>query len=420
MYSKITTIEVRNFMCFKHEIASFDDKNILNFKGFNGQGKSAFLKAAAVCLMNVYPTTQASFISYGEDYFRIVVSFDDGVRILRDKYITGQSLYEMYRNGELVYSTKVGNKLSKVSDVPDIIKDYLALVEVGNLGTGYLNFQTRKEPSWLTETTGSENYTSLNVILKSGEISRASAMINSDKNELNSAIAELEQDKQSVEMELITARQYSPELLTSLKSKEVEIRELTSRVSDLNELWDLSEEINSLSLAPKVEEVEPTRYSDILGISSLLLEVESIPEIPELLKIENQKLIEISQIADISNKLDDYVVPPMVEGVSLDSMRDVDGLLDLVRGIKSLPRVVGTEIEPMSSKQLTDLKSLITEVIETKKARDEYMSVRQDIIETGTQLSEIVKEASKHGMRYIKCNNCGAYMRVNVGGGQNA
>ena len=42
-----------------------------------------------------------------------------------------------------------------------------------------------------------------------------------------------------------------------------------------------------------------------------------------------------------------------------------------------------------------------------------------EIIEVEGQLKEIVEDASKHGMRFIRCNNCGSYMRVSVGGGQN-
>lgn len=415
MYSKITTIEVRNFMCFKHEIASFDEQNILNFKGFNGQGKSAILKAIAVCLMNVYPSDQASFISWGEDYFRIVISFDDGVRILRDKYINGQSLYEMYRNGELIFSTKVGNKLSKVSAVPDTIKNYVGLIEVGNIGTGYLNFQTRREPSWLTETTGSENYTSLNVILKSGEISRASNLINTDRNQLNSELTEIERDKQAVEMNLLTANQYTEKLLNSLKERDREAKALMSRVSSLKELWELSNQIKSLVVSPKVDDVGYERYSDILSISSTLLEIESIPNIPELEKLESERLKLLVEAERSAIAIESIQVQPNVERVSsVTRAEDLSAILNLTKDIQSIPRTVGAEIELLDAVKLKELLELIKSAVDTRKSRKEYSDVIKEMSETSTELTNIVKEASKQGMKFIKCKNCGTYMRVNV------
>lgn len=418
-FSKITTVEVRNFMCFSHEIASYDETNILNFKGFNGMGKSAILKAVAVCLMNVYSHKQADFIKYGEDYFRVIISFDDGVKILRDKYINGQSLYEMYRDGELVYSTKVGNKLTRVTDVPDVIKNYLALIEIGNSGTGYLNFQTRKEPLWLTETTGSENYTSLNEILKSGEISRASALINSDKNELNSAITEIERDKQAVESNLMTARAFTPALLSALEEQEQKVKELSRRVSDFNEIVSIINELIGIRVAPEIELVSGTRYQSILSISSLLLEIESIEEIPNIETLEIEKLSKSEKLLSLCKKLEELKSIPKVNGVSLDRATTISEILNLSKQVESLPRTVGVELSTMNEGRYSAILQIAKEALDVKKVRQEYKQSIQEIGEVGGQLQQIVEDASKHGMKFIRCNNCGSYMRVSVGGGQN-
>ena len=416
LYSKVTTIEVINFMRFNHEVASFDKRNILNIKGTNGMGKSAFLKAVGVCLMNVYPQSQVNFIQYGKDYYRIVVSFDDGVSILRDKYINGQSLYEMYKDGELVFSTKVGNKLTRVSDVPDIIKNYLGLIEIGNLGTGYLNFQTRKEPLWLAETSGSENYTSLNEVLKSGEISRASALINSDKNELNSSITELEQDKQAVEMNLLTAKQYTPELLNELRNRDNIARKLMDKVSDLNELEELAKEIESLVLTPEVENIATEKYSEILSISSLLLEIGTIPDLPELSKLDIEKMHTIEDLGKVSREIDSLIVSPIVPLVEDSKAQVLSELLGICQDIQRLPDIVDYDITLMDSERLKDLQGIIQSAIDAKEARKKDSDVKEKLITTSSELSSVVKEASKHGMKFIKCNNCGSYMRVKVGG----
>lgn len=403
-------------MCFRHDIAYFDDRNILNFKGFNGIGKSAFLKATAVCLMNVYAHKQVDFIRYNEDYFRIIVTFEDGVKILRDKYINGQSLYEMYRQNELVFSTKVGNKLTRVADVPQVIKDYLALIENGNSGTGYLNFQTRKEPLWLTETTGSDNYQSLNIILKSGEISRASALINSDKNELNSAITELENDVQQAELQLASSEEYTPELLNALENRDRNAKELSSRVNAFNEISDLVEQLQSIQPMPEVSQVDGERYRRILYIISLLLEIEKLEEIPMLDKIEIQKGFQISNIRRLSEELDNVKTSPYIEALDQGRLHDIVNIGVTLSELSEIKSTVGSNIGKVELNQLENLKRIAKCAGELHTLNKEYSSTVKDISSTAEQLEVLIGEASKQGMKFIKCNNCGSYMRVNVGG----
>ena len=94
-YSKLKSIELQNFMGFIKAKATFDESGSLNLKGYNSSGKSAFLTACAVAMMNAFPNKQAKYIHHGMEYFRIVLCFNDGVVIVRDKYKNGQSLYEM-------------------------------------------------------------------------------------------------------------------------------------------------------------------------------------------------------------------------------------------------------------------------------------------------------------------------------------
>ena len=126
-YAKIKSIEVFNFMVYKHAKVYYDDSNIINMKGYNNSGKSTMLKALAICFTDMYKRIQTKFIRHGEKYFRIIVEFEDGVSILRDKYITGQSLYEVYKNDECIYTTKAGGKLTKLDGVPQPIQEYLGL-----------------------------------------------------------------------------------------------------------------------------------------------------------------------------------------------------------------------------------------------------------------------------------------------------
>ena len=122
VYPKLLCWEVWNFMSVEHGKAEFDERNIVNFKGYNDSGKSAMLRALDVLMSNIKPTKQVEYIQDGKDYFRIIAYFDNGVTILRDKYINGQSLYEMYKDNQAIYSTKNGKNLTRVSEVPQSIK----------------------------------------------------------------------------------------------------------------------------------------------------------------------------------------------------------------------------------------------------------------------------------------------------------
>lgn len=70
--------------------------------------------AVAVVFNNFKASKQANWIKDECKYFRIEVNFDDGVKIVRYKYLTGQSLYEMFKDGYLVYSSKVNNQLTRL------------------------------------------------------------------------------------------------------------------------------------------------------------------------------------------------------------------------------------------------------------------------------------------------------------------
>ena len=180
-YARLSGWQVENFMSLEKASVEFDDRNIINIKGYNDSGKSAMLVALKVLLCNTNPTKQVGFIQDGKEYFRIVANFTDGVQILRDKYINGQSLYEMYKDGTLIYTSKNKGTLTKISEVPQPIQDYLGLITYDGV---CLNSRSCFEPQIGVQTTGSENYKMFNTVLKSEEIARATELINTDKNKL--------------------------------------------------------------------------------------------------------------------------------------------------------------------------------------------------------------------------------------------
>lgn len=379
-YSKITSVEVFNFMSFKHAKAYFDDKGILNFKGYNNSGKSAFLEACAVCLMNKYQRLQSKFIHFGEEYFRILVSFDDGVVILRDKYYNGQSLYEMYKDEKLIFTTKQGKQFGKVDDVPKPIKDYLGLIEFEE---GYLNFQTRKEPLFLVETKGSENYYNLHEALKAEEIARANALLNSDKNELNSSIVEIEQELTNSRFMLEEYGSLQEDLVVRLSEKEMYVQNLLSKQSSVEQIRSLLKSVLEIKSIPDIGIIDFRRMKSVLAIKNTSSEIGNGAKYPDMEKIPLRQLSAITGINDTMQQLSglDFSLEPIdLAKVDISSYKTLGSLYSL---IKQLKEVEGT---------LKELQSRETSLDREKVG--------------------MLAEAKEQGIRFIECENCGSLVEV--------
>lgn len=378
MYSKIVSIEVYNFMVYSHAKIYFDERNILNLKGYNSSGKSTMLKALAVCLTNMYARNQAKFIRHGEKYFRIDVCFDDGVMIRRDKYIEGQSLYEIYKDDECIFTTKEGGRLTKIDGVPKPIQDYLGLC---NVSTGCLNYQVRQDALWLIETTGSENYNSLNEILKTEEISKANALINSDKNKLGSDITKLEGALQETQYALIDAQKYSDDLLQRLENKEQLLSEFKDRYIRTNTLKDNITECSGIRLIPEVGRIDSKKYETVLDIENNLKSISEFKQIPSVGTVKTKQFEKIAELASTFKAIFEFEkIAPEVSVLNYEK-------------VVKLANIVST------------MSGLVENLKESKLLNDELNTVHKS-------LETIVNRAKEKGIRFVKCDNCGTYMEV--------
>ena len=378
-YSPIKSVEVFNFMVYSHAVMSFDEENIINLKGYNSCGKSTMLKAIAVCLMNMYPNAQAKFIRHGEQYFRVVVRFENGIAILKDKYINGKSLYEVYQDEECIYSTKEGSRLTRVDGIPQQIADFLGLCETSS---GWLNYQVRQDPLWLIETRGSENYRSLNEILKAEELARASELLNSDKNKVNSDVASIEASLQETKLSLIDIENYTDDLLSLLEEREISCKRMVSRYKDISALEGIIEEMSTIVDVPEVVGIDYSNLVDVNSISSTIDLIDSIVVPPEIIKCDSERFEDIAQIRS-------YVA-------------DIDS-------IPSLPSDVVSSVDVNGIKDIINIGTLVNEVYDIISDIRRLDSMQDDV---NSKLSGIVREASKQGIKFVRCDNCGTYMEV--------
>lgn len=380
-YKRITSVEVFNFMVYTHAVINFDKGNIINIKGYNSGGKSTMLKAIAVCLMNMYPKAQTKFIRHGEKYFRVVVRFEDGVAILRDKYISGQSLYEVYKDDECVFTTKEGGRLTKVDGVPQFVQDYLGLCVVS---TGCLNYQVRQDPLWLIETTGSENYNSLNEILKTEEISRANTLLNSDKNKLNSEITSTEASLQEVKLSLLDIKDYTDELLVNLERKEAYCKELS------------------------------LKYRELKGISSIISELSALVDIPYVEKADSVRLEAISDIVSTINTVNSMVEYPSISTIDVEKLNSILAVENTVSSLSKISKDVIPEVEAIDVESISMLCDIVAILSDVKKCNEGIKTLKANNTKVSNKLEKVVSEAKKQGIEFVKCTNCGTYVEVNV------
>lgn len=371
-YSSITSWEVWNFQSIEHGKCEFDERNIINLKGYNDSGKSAMLNALKVALCNANPTKQVGFIQDDKDYFRVLVTFSDGVQILRDKYINGQSLYEMYKDGKCVFSTKNGNALTKVSDVPQPIADYLGLIMYDG---ACLNARACFEKQIGVQTSGSENYKMFNTVLKSEEIATASTLLNNDKNKLASDISATDYDLQAQKNLLGTSGKITEDMVVFLKEHDAELDKLETNASELIAICNIYNGMISIPVIPEIASIDMSQVSELANIERLIKELNGVVITPEVTAIDTVRLTELANIVSLNNALAQISVAP--------------------------------ELATISDTQLNDLL-IISNMVSTLAELDKEISdADKRISDTAIELEQLQKELANHGVKMVKCPGCG-------------
>lgn len=378
LYSRIVSVEVFNFMVYKHAKMSFDERNIINLKGYNSSGKSTMLRAIAIAFNDDLKQKQTKLIRFGEDYFRIIVEFDDCVKIVRDKYINGQSLYEMYKDGELIFTTREGNRLSRVDTVPKVIKDYLGLCV---LEDGWLNYQARKGKLWLVETKGSENYYSLNEALKTEYIARANTLLNSDKNKLGADITEIEAELNKTEILLQGTSAVTDELVSALIERESYAKEILDRLNAITNISNTAEKLVSLR------------------------------EVPEVSTISSEGLSDISRLVEAVNRLEGLRVAPSIEGINAERVVALDRLGSVASRMAGM-QCIGNEVMGINAERLAAISKVSETLSRVVAAVEDGKRLEKEYKSASDKLRMAADAARRVGKKFVKCTNCGAYMEV--------
>lgn len=376
-YSKLVSWEIFNFMSIEYAKLTFDETNIINIKGYNDSGKSAALRALDVLFFNVKPASQVRFIKDGCDYFRVLCHFSDGVMILRDKYINGQGLYELYKDGKLLFTTKNGNELSRINEVPEPIQQYLGLI---TSDTWNVNSRSCFEQQLLVQTKGSENSKALNEILRSEEIAQAGELLNTDKNKLNSRISAVSAELEVYKRQTQESQGVSGEMVAALRKHDNALSATEERMRDISAVGNTLAEISEIQISPEMQTIDYSQLKSLEGIKTTLAELRGIPDIPELPVIDMSQLELLSRVKSSINELERLPVIPKTQGISTEQLED---LIKIYSALSDVQKV---------EDKLKECDTYITEC----QARSEKLSM----------------ELEKIGHKFVKCQNCGTMVPV--------
>lgn len=401
-YARLQWWEVYNFMSIAHGKCEFDESGIINLKGYNDSGKSAMLRALDVLFYNIRPNSQINFIKDDTDYFRIVAHFEDGVTIFRDKYINGQSLYEMYKDDELIYTTKVNGVLSKVSEVPEPIKVYLGLLMHDGM---MLNSRSCFEKQFLVQTSGSENYKMLNSVLKSEELATAAELINNDKNKLASDISSLDAQLTSYKTLYEDGRYITGGMVDYLEEHNKDIDHLTEKQSSLSQMKYYDENLKEIVVYDEVQSISPEHLSFLLKIRSLVSEVGSIVIPDKVEEVNTKGIAELQAIKGVLDSLGSINIFPKVPELGIDRLTAIASIKSMC---SSVP-VVQQEVDIIDASRFSALFSVFVALKELSEYVNVLASIDKELAEVNNELSGLVADKDFH---FVKCPDCGRVIEV--------
>lgn len=381
-YSKIRSVHVTNFMSIRKGSITFDDSGIVTIVGYNNSGKSALLRAMDIALNYSYPRDQKKFIHDGARYFQVDIDFSDDVTLRYEKHESGSSLYELYQSGDLIFTNKLRDGLyEKIEDVPAQVKKYLGMVTTPQ-GVS-LNYGVNTDPQLLVETSGSENYSALSSVLKSGELAKAVKVLNTEANDLQAQINEVYGTVQALQNEEVRLTGVTESFHKAMTTYAEMVNGLSSQTDLLESAEAKAEGIAKMSLTiPELDLVDTDEYSKLRKALSTFQDVTSEDIAPEVSIINTEAFEALRKASNLYSTVTDSTGAPEVPMLS-DSADRYMGIAngysvwkDFVESYKELAEIE-TELDLLSHEltgALTDLRESGHEVTQCPNCNEVFFA----------------------------------------------
>lgn len=394
--SYLKKIEIVNFMRIGHALLEFDDTNIINLVGYNDSGKSAITRAVEVVLYDSYSNDQVNFIKDGEDYFKVTLSFDDGVVISKEKHITGKSVWEMYVNGELVFTNNVNGNIVAVYQVPEVIAKYLKVVEDENTNEK-LNVRRRSDKLFLIETSGGDNYKILNTVLQVDVLSDAFKRMNEDKNKLMSELTSLGVQRDTIKNECDNIHLIDDKDEEDLEALLLKVKHLQSKYDDLKLVYDYYKLKESIYVFDELKDIDINKFK-LLNSMLQLKQDKEVEVWDELYEVSLQRMYDVYKLAGLQKDSEIQI---------WDNLKvvDTDRLLmlnDIIRLQKVKDLYVYDPLQDLNVDYYSQLSSVMRVYKDYKIVVSDYEKIDKELEKERNKLKEVAEELNAR-----ICENCG-------------
>lgn len=430
VYADISSVRVTNFMSYKDSTVTFDregdTRNILKFEGRNDTGKSAFSLAALLVLTNAYYTEHKNYIRSGEEFFRVVLTFVDGVVVVYEKNISGASFYDLYkREGDQVNATPIFRRESEtgiarafdvvqnatrlfstrfegeasddfyfaksVKEVPYRLQQYFGMLSTSD-GLS-VNYADANSPKLGVNTTGSENAKILNEVLQARSLTLANERANrhvlttqaqlASQRELFNVLKEETQRYAQVSQALVSA-------VGAAREHAIAVQERLQVSSSVTEVVSHAAQVQVLPMVPQVDEDVQHQVSMLASVQQVVQGAVSVVTVPQVPVVDADAVRQMQDSAQVSSLIDqaqDVSVFPPVPQVQYQDVQVLEQVSSVVRLCESASQQVSVR----------------------DRTQGEFEQVQQ-------QVSAVVDSLRDHGFTVSRCGNCGSVRVVDADG----
>lgn len=402
--SLIKKIHIENFMSIANADIEFDDSNIIDLCGYNDSGKSAVIRLIDIMFYNAYSMEQVHFIKQGEDYFKCIMYFDDGVEYERIKLDTGASVFVLRKDGQQIYTNQSGRQVINTGGIPKVISDYLGVVK-DDYTKEELNVRRCTDRLFLINTTGGDNYKILNTILQSEALAETSTKLNTDKNKLQQEVVAKYNQLSALNTQRQETLVVPEDKLARLESETDALVSMQTQFEDISGVSTAKQNLNDIVITPKVSAVDIEKYGELQGIMKYKQEFETA--IPVKVSTVNTEVI--TELSNLNNlRLNSEIsVPISVSSVPTDKLVELEALAELKSKHDGV-EMPGGVADNVSFDNLVDLQKLNVKY-------SDYIYTDSEFSEADIKYSAIYKELADLADKYnlAICKNCGTVM---VGG----
>lgn len=430
VYADIFSVRVTNFMSYKDSTVTFDregdTRNILKFEGRNDTGKSAFSLAALLVLTNAYYTEHKNYIRSGEEFFRVVLTFVDGVVVVYEKNISGASFYDLYKregdqvdatpifrresetgiarafdvvqNATRLFSTRFEGEASEdfyfaksVKEVPYRLQQYFGMLSTSD-GLS-VNYADANSPKLGVNTTGSENAKILNEVLQARSLTLANERANRHVLDTQAQLASQRELFNVLKEETQRYAQVSQELVSAVGAERehaIAVQERLQVSSSVAEVVSHAAQVQVLPVVPQVGEDIQHQVSMLASVQQVVQSAASavtVPQVPVVDVDAVRQMQDSAQVVSLLKQARDVSLFPPVPQVQYQDVQVLEQVSAVVRLCESAAQQVSVR----------------------DRAQGEFEQVQQ-------QVSAVVDFLRGDGFTVSRCGNCGSVRVVDADG----